>query len=340
MRDARSDAGPTERAMEVLDTPIKNLSLAVLLALASSAATADEAPSYVLKLGAGGDVVAAVPTDGTSPTLVLAPLEPRADLGTTQVATGLAGVLELPVSPESRLSIGGGQQWVLTAPNAGSAAWCANLEGWLALSSPNECLAANAGSERQPVLARQQAEVGYGRENFDLALSYGIGDGVAGLAGSPVESSVTPWSPLLLSLPTASFGGRESEDVALSGTWRFSPIGALRVSAGLGNTSIDATLGLPSIDVDRAMLGVGITRGPFSGGVVGRVMRNDLPGASAAPWGGLDVGVAWRTPWAGELSFGARNLISGGAEPALNDTQAELELGTARTPYVQYKQDL
>ena len=112
------------------------------------------------------------------------------------------------------------------------------------------------------------------------------------------------------------------------------------MSAGVGQTQVPQ-LGLPTLDVDRASLGIGLSHGAFSGGLIGRVMRSvALPGQSISPWAGLDLGVAWRTPWAGELSFGARNLLSTGDQPSLNDSQAEMELGTARTPYVQYKQDL
>jgi len=325
--------------MDVSETTFRRSLLAIALAAVTGAAVAEE-NGYVLKLDREGDVVAAVPTDG-GPALLLAPLEPRADALGVQVATGVAGVLQLPAGADTRVSIGGGQQWVLNAPASTSPLWCNNVGGWLALSSlSSECLAPSNAVERQPQLSRRQAELGLDRGAFNLSLAYGTGD--VG-TGSPVESAVAGWTPILSIDPNAAtFDRGQSNDVALSGTWRFSPISALRVSAGVGQTQIPSPLGLPTLDVDRASIGFGVTRGAFSGGLVGRVMRSvALPGQSVSPWAGLDLGVAWRTPWSGELSFGARNLLSTGDNPPLNDSpQAELELGTSRTPYVQYKQDL
>ena len=74
-----------------------------------------------------------------------------------------------------------------------------------------------------------------------------------------------------------------------------------------------------------------------------RVVRADGQGGDpAAAWTGFDLGVSWRTPWRGELSFGAENLISRGDINALPDVPptTEADQSAARTPYVRYKQDL
>ena len=61
------------------------------------------------------------------------------------------------------------------------------------------------------------------------------------------------------------------------------------------------------------------------------------------PWGvGLDLGVSWRTPWQGELIFGAQNVLNKTPDTSqwpLPDLPA-IEAPGGRIPYVRYKQDL
>ena len=62
-----------------------------------------------------------------------------------------------------------------------------------------------------------------------------------------------------------------------------------------------------------------------------------VPGESGK-WEGLGVGMTWRTPWRGQLSVGADNLVTRGKNPfAPADADGETE-GTV--PYVRYEQDL
>ncbi|MNC94720.1 hypothetical protein D3C83_116410 [compost metagenome] len=50
--------------------------------------------------------------------------------------------------------------------------------------------------------------------------------------------------------------------------------------------------------------------------------------------------MSWRTPWRGELSFGARNLVTGGDEPLLPDPGVSArDDRRQRTPYIEYRQD-
>src|SRR5687768_693013 len=88
---------------------------------------------YVWRLTAGGDVLAAVPeSNSKDATLVLAPLEPAIAADGVNLATGLDGVLNVPLTEASRLTFGaGGQQWVVATP-ARAAPWCGNVAGLLA----------------------------------------------------------------------------------------------------------------------------------------------------------------------------------------------------------------
>lgn len=79
---------------------------------------------------------------------------------------------------------------------------------------------------------------------------------------------------------------------------------------------------------------VGADLGNFGANIVGRVI--DTPN-QAGRWEGLDVGLTWRTPWSGQLSVGAENVVTRGKNP-FSPGNAEKDEGTV--PYVRYEQDL
>jgi hypothetical protein len=81
-------------------------------------------------------------------------------------------------------------------------------------------------------------------------------------------------------------------------------------------------------------LTVGGGFGNFGASIVGHVI--DTPGQPK--WEGLGLGVTWRTPWSGELSVGADNVITRGRNPFAPIGQNGEDEGTV--PYVRYEQDL
>ncbi len=81
-------------------------------------------------------------------------------------------------------------------------------------------------------------------------------------------------------------------------------------------------------------LSVGGGYGPFSANIVGRVV--DVPG-QPGKLEGLGVGLTWRTPWSGQLTLGAENVVTRGKNPFSTTGEAANE-GTV--PYVRYEQDL
>ena len=80
-------------------------------------------------------------------------------------------------------------------------------------------------------------------------------------------------------------------------------------------------------------LTVGGGYGAFGASVVGHVV--DTPGLPA--WSGLGVGLTWRTPWSGQLTVGADNVVTRGKNPF---SASNLEDGEGTVPYVRYEQDL
>ena len=67
--------------------------------------------------------------------------------------------------------------------------------------------------------------------------------------------------------------------------------------------------------------------------VIGRVV--ETPGQPR--FEGLGLGLTWRTPWSGQLTVGAENVVTRGKNPFSPNSENSDE-GTV--PYVRYEQDL
>ena len=81
-------------------------------------------------------------------------------------------------------------------------------------------------------------------------------------------------------------------------------------------------------------LSFGAGFGSFGANIVGRVVN--VPGESNV-WKGLGLGLTWRTPWSGQLSVGADNVVTRGKNPFSATADQE---GEGTVPYVRYQQDL
>ncbi len=81
-------------------------------------------------------------------------------------------------------------------------------------------------------------------------------------------------------------------------------------------------------------LSVGGGIGRFSANIVGQVV--DTPGLPK--WEGVGLGVSWRTPWSGQLTVGADNVITRGKNPFSKMTENADDEGAV--PYIRYQQDL
>ncbi|OHE86974.1 MAG: hypothetical protein A2579_01440 [Lysobacterales bacterium RIFOXYD1_FULL_69_11] len=79
---------------------------------------------------------------------------------------------------------------------------------------------------------------------------------------------------------------------------------------------------------------VGADIGDFGASIIGRVV--DTP-EQDGQWEGLGLGLTWRTPWSGQLTVGAENVVTRGKNP-FAPNNGDKEEGTV--PYVRYEQDL
>lgn len=80
-------------------------------------------------------------------------------------------------------------------------------------------------------------------------------------------------------------------------------------------------------------LSLGGGYGAFSANVIGRVI--ETPGQPR--FEGVGLGVTWRTPWSGQLTLGAENVLTRGKNPFSPSGETNDE---GAVPYVRYEQDL
>ena len=314
----------------------------------SVAPTIDDAPLVVWRLSPDGDRVHAYTGVASTPSasfLVGAGAAPSDPLGVTTLPS-VAGALRLDLGTATQLSLGANRRWSPSALMV-QAPWCDGIAGLLAMSgSASECVALD-GSTLQPRFDRTETQLVFGSGALDVALAYGASS--AGFGDSwllpPDALSSYRLSPLGLGTAQPAFGASSTlgaaQDLSMLGTWRLDPSHAINVGAAIGQTSLQLPAFRSPLELEQAALGFGLSRGAFSGSIVGRVVRSNGTTALSTTRSGLDIGVSWRTPWQGELSFGARNLLSRGEAAALPDpADVALDESTARTPYVRYKQDL
>jgi hypothetical protein len=113
-----------------------------------------------------------------------------------------------------------------------------------------------------------------------------------------------------------------------------------------GRVSIAGTMAkaqlIPSGDVpagladgwDSKTLSIGGGYGAFGASIIGHVVNT--PGQPQ--WEGLGLGLTWRTPWSGQLTVGADNLVTRGKNPFSPSSSTGQDEGAV--PYVRYEQDL
>ncbi|AVP98056.1 hypothetical protein C7S18_12980 [Ahniella affigens] len=216
--------------------------------------------------------------------------------------------------------------------------WCAEPSGLLRIGRlGSECLMSGRLELELPgQVSALQMGLGWQGDSVDIGLVYGWSwqvspNDVAPTAG-PIRTDLSPTLPAL----TSSFDSRQ---LGAAAQWRLTSRSAVQLNAALSQLKLWSGNARPVWDVDQAALGMGLRYGSFGGSVRGRVARFQDPlNPNSTSFGGLDIGVSWRTPWAGELTVGADNLVI--KRDNNGDGGRVVDEATARTPYVIYKQDL
>ena len=225
--------------------------------------------------------------------------------------------------------------------------WCAEASGLLRIGAfGRDCLAQGTLQLELPGrIASASSGAQWRGDRFDLSLAYGFswllpgnGERLNVPYASAQDLSLTPAFGTQALLPGLS---GEAQGLGLNSQWRLTAESAVQLNAALHQLRLRRGGSTPVFDLQQAMLDVGMNYGPFSGNVTGRVNRvSEQPGYPNAYWSGIDIGVSWRTPWRGQLTVGARNVVSKGDDDEAPAAARVLEDSSARTPYVRYKQDL
>lgn len=160
-------------------------------------------------------------------------------------------------------------------------------------------------------------------------------------AGSALTAN--PIDLALFELPGAvDYRLRSSRRLSARGVWQLAEGPVIDLTAALGRAELSPVwygVAGSSLELDQASLGIGLASGSLRGSIVGRISSLDEPGhMGPRRWGGLDLGLSWRTPWRGEVTVGAQNVWSAKVDSAAARDAADAS--QARMPYVQYRQDL
>lgn len=252
----------------------------------------------------------------------------------------LPGTTSVLFSQDGRISLGASIS--MDSESLATLPWCAEASGLLRIGAlGRDCVAQGTVQMQLPgQIASASVAAQWHRDRFDVALAYGLS------WVSPTQDIQTPLAPIG-DVRLSPFAGQpllpgmnaEAHSIAAGTQWRLTPESALQLNAALQALRLRGNYAEPALDLQQAMLGVGMSYGPFSGNVSGRYSRLDDPMQYPnTHWTGVDIGVSWRMPWRGELTVGARNLVSktdpDAPPPRVLDETSE------RTPYVRYKQDL
>jgi hypothetical protein len=206
---------------------------------------------------------------------------------------------------------------------------------------------AGIGNPVSPGMSSMGMELGWSTPfakglDFSFGLSWLDGQGSqlplladAGIGNAPIDLT-------LLDMPSASsYALHGGQRFAARGVWQLERGPMLDLTAALTRAELAPVwygLAGPGLDLNQASLGLGLASGSLRGSIVGRVSSLQEPGVLGSKrWGGLDLGVSWRTPWRGEVTVGAQNLWSAPLDPASDGDKGASQ---ARVPYVQYRQDL
>jgi hypothetical protein len=193
-------------------------------------------------------------------------------------------------------------------------------------SLASHCLLASLGADGHETPSRRlSATTAFGRQGNRFGLT----------AGTTQSTGLPAW---LNADGGAALGHAEQNDLQVFGQKSLGEEAYVSIAGTYARARLvslaDAAPGVAD-RWDSKSLSIGGGYGPFSANIVGRVV--DMPGQADGKWEGLGLGLTWRTPWSGQLTVGAENVISRGKNP-FAPSNGDADEGTV--PYVRYEQGL
>ncbi len=220
-------------------------------------------------------------------------------------------------------------------------------QSWLGASSVGNCLSLDLTMRRDQCASGgmtprlMQSEVGatFRGIGYSLGMDVRSTQPTSTTALLPRVVPNAPLSTRINGLPFASLDG--STSVRARGRVAVGERSGIDLGASVGRIRLlpGNVLGIDTLG--QKSLSFGMDSGALSGHIIGRVIE-PTSGASRSilgpdhRWTSIDLGITWRLPWQGSLSFGARNLWSSGHVP---EPKEGPKADASRIPYVQYHQD-
>jgi len=187
---------------------------------------------------------------------------------------------------------------------------------------PNNCMLATLGAGLDDNGShRVSANAAINRNGGKLGMSVGSG-----------HDTIPAWLT-----PGAATSSRvDVNDLTVFGQKNVGRQGFVSIAGTVAKARLASPTEFPDL-ADRwssKSVAVGGGIGAFGASIVGHVV--DTPGQPR--WEGLGLGLTWRTPWSGQLTVGADNVVTRGKNPFSTGADPTDEEGTV--PYVRYEQDL
>ncbi len=212
-----------------------------------------------------------------------------------------------------------------------------SLPMWLSLAGTGACAgspsAGSGGLSATLSWIADQASLGLRAETWTLPIP-----ATGSLTAAPALAATAPnaW-PLVIG--ESATGRLAIERFGIDGRVRLGEDLGLRWAAAVAAVEPIGPIAGTVPGFDQQSLSLGLARGAWSGGLTGRLTRPRPAGERLAEIGALDLEVSWITPWEGELSFGAENLIvrDGEFKPAVPAPRSAPP--ALRAPFVRYRQD-
>ena len=205
---------------------------------------------------------------------------------------------------------------------------CSSTSGASINSLASRCLLASLGHDDQSSGRRLGATASIGRHGNRLGLS----------AGTVRDTTLPGWLvPETADTALAGAGRIEQNDLQVFGQKEIGSEAYVSIAGTYARARLVPVAEAPGLANrwDSKTLSVGGGYGPFSANVIGRVI--EVEGQPGGKWEGLGLGLTWRTPWSGQLTVGAENVVTRGKNP-FAPSSLEAEEGTV--PYVRYEQGL
>ncbi len=201
---------------------------------------------------------------------------------------------------------------------------CNSSRGTSISGLASHCMLATLGDDEDDVASRHiSGTLGFNRGTTRLGLTAGTG-----------RDAMPAWLTGNVRSPASRV---EQNDLTVFGQKNIGREGFVSIGGTFAKARLvplaDAAPALAD-EWDSKTLSVGGGYGAFSANIIGRVV--DVPG-QPEKWQGLGLGITWRTPWSGQLTVGAENIVTRGKNPFAPNNESNSD-GTV--PYVRYEQDL